>query len=951
MEFSQGQEGYKMVLPVNIDLIPAELKVLNHWAVWKTEQTEDGHEKKVPYYTLKRHADVSRPETWLSFDSAVRLLNKYPEFEGLSFCLTADLGITGVDYDDTITEDGEFDTAKLEEIKSLGSYVEISPSYQGLRAFCYARLPNDKGKHNTKYNIELYSTGKFLSVTGYRVEGTPLTLNEAQSPIDALYEKYFPLQAPASDDSILPKTQIVFSDKEIVQLLEKGTYAEQFKNLFYNGDLSKYNDDSSTADWALCRMFTFYTQEPEQIDRLFRESALIRPKWDENHGEGTYGKITVNKCLMSRKSVYMGGPYIGKSLLTSEPPYRVTELGIYKTKQAKSSDGSIVETVQEICSTPCTIIAMGRNLDNEELLYKLSLRDPEGVEKEIWKSPAELLQKRGVLQLQGEGLLFTESNAGDLTDFFKIIIKSKIKMLPKEYAASKSGWKKDFSLFVVGNRAISASGEMPVLQRDNPTAELYTQKGSLTNWIEAAGELLDYNSVRFKLYTACVPPLLKILTLPSFVETQQVKSGNLKTTTGWLAASIWGDPERLQINAASTAVGITKTVELCTDLPIFVDETSISDSVKDLVYLIANGVGRSKGNSEGRLVMPSTWSTVLLTTGEKPILPESALTGQQVRVVPLREGINKKLKPETVSYIQTTIKTNYGHLGVLFLQELFKEKDNLASLYQALFKAFPKVETDDITSDRAKVYYATIALAGYLLERVFENMGIEVIDPYSICEYYFTENVISDSFVPDHIKALSAAYSWYTANKLYFEDEDPDRLLNHERYGWIREDKESGACICFIPDKLKKYLNTEIGPNTFEAATDEWKNLKILIPKLQKKGTGAIVRLKNNQISVDGRKVMVVKIPFEKFKEYLKLEDESEEQADPCENPEDGFNSQVPSTLQAHIALKSISMHVQVVSYIHILEQNLEITGTTDNIVVISDDAELAEIMIQEGFS
>ncbi|MCO5383535.1 MAG: DUF927 domain-containing protein [Methanosarcina barkeri] len=580
------------------------------------------------------------------------------------------------------------------------------------------------------------------------------------------------------------------------------------------------------------------------------------------------------------------------------------------------------------------------------------LRDPEGLEKEIWKSPAELLQKKGVLQLQGEGLLFTESNAGNLTDFFKRIIQNKIKTLPKEYVASKSGWKNAFSLFVVGNRAIWASGETTVLQRDNPTAELYEQKGSLDGWIEGATEPLVYNSVRFKLYSACVPPLLKILNLPSFVETQQVKSGNLKTTTGWLAASIWGDPERLQINAASTAVGITKTVEFCTDLPIFVDETSISNSIKDLVYTVANGVGRSKGNSDGGLVMPSTWSTVLLTTGEKPILPESALTGQQVRVVPLREGINQKLKPEIVRHIQTSIKTNYGHIGVLFLHELFKEKDNLASLYEAFFKAFPEVETDDITSDRAKTYYAIIALAGHLLEKVFENIGIEVKDPYSICEYYFTENVISDSFLPDHIKALNAAYSWYNANKLYFEDEDPERPLNHERYGWIRNDKEYGACICFSPDKLKKYLNTEIGPNTYEAATEEWKKLKILIPKLQSKNnTGKIVRLKNNQISVDGRKVLVIKIPFEKFEEHLELKDENEERSEPRENLEDNLNPQVPSTLQAHIALRDISMHVQVVAYTHTLEQNMEVTATTDNIRVISDDAELAEIMIREGFS
>jgi len=72
---------------------------------------------------------------------------------------------------------------------------------------------------------------------------------------------------------------------------------------------------------------------------------------------------------------------------------------------------------------------------------------------------------------------------------------------------------------------------------------------------------------------------------------------------GLLAASIWGEPERLQLNAESTRAGIQKNVEFCTDLPIFVDETSITDNIKDMVYLIANGVGRSKSNSEGGLII------------------------------------------------------------------------------------------------------------------------------------------------------------------------------------------------------------------------------------------------------------------------------------------------------------------------------------------------------------
>jgi putative DNA primase/helicase len=609
-------------------------------------------------------------------------------------------------------------------------------------------------------------------------------------------------------------------------------------------------------------------------------------------------------------------------------PFSVRNDGIYREIPTKT------ETV-EVCiaSNPCVITAIGENIDTGEILYKLKLKDIRGRERVVWKSTNDLLKKTEVIKLLNDGMHFKESRAGDMIDYFDKYIALYNSDLTSEFAASVGGWKKDFSLFVVGNRAITADGEAAVLQRNNPTAELYTQKGELSNWTRAAKVLLDYNSVRFKLYSACVPPLLKLLNMPSFVETQQVKSGNLKTTTGWLAASLWGDPERLQINSASTAVGIIKTVEFCTDLPIFVDETSITDSIKDLVYLIANGVGRSKGNSENGLVMPATWSTVLLTTGEKPILSESALTGQQVRVVPLREGINEKLKSEVVNDVQTTIKTNYGHMGVLFLQELFKEKDNLTTLFNDYFKALPEV--DDITSDRAKGYYAAIALVGYLLEKVFVKIGIEAKEPEKICEYYFNENVISNSFVPDHIKALSAVYSWFSANEVFFRGEDEEYPLNHERYGWVRDDKKHGECICFNPDKLKKYLNTEIGPNTYEASVDEWKNLGILIPKMQtNKGTGAITKLKNNEISFKEHKVSVIKIPFEQFRIHLNLED-SEEKKD---------NSDGEKTTAIYIKNNKFDTTNSAEQ-----ESHKKVITAPDAVIVVNDDIEAAEMMKLEG--
>ena len=60
--------------------------------------------------------------------------------------------------------------------------------------------------------------------------------------------------------------------------------APKFCRLFDDGDISDYQGDHSVADQGLCRLIAFRTQDPEQIDRLFRLSALYRQKWEYSSG-------------------------------------------------------------------------------------------------------------------------------------------------------------------------------------------------------------------------------------------------------------------------------------------------------------------------------------------------------------------------------------------------------------------------------------------------------------------------------------------------------------------------------------------------------------------------------------------------------------------------------------------------------------------------------------------
>lgn len=68
--------------------------------------------------------------------------------------------------------------------------------------------------------------------------------------------------------------------------------------------------DHSGADLALCNHLAFWCdRDPARIDRFFRQSGLMRQKWDECHsatGE-TYGSMTISKAVASCREGFQPG--------------------------------------------------------------------------------------------------------------------------------------------------------------------------------------------------------------------------------------------------------------------------------------------------------------------------------------------------------------------------------------------------------------------------------------------------------------------------------------------------------------------------------------------------------------------------------------------------------------------------------------------------------------------
>ena len=168
------------VLPPNFKAMPAELRGIPRWVVWKG--------LKVPYCptAINSKASVIEPDTWATFDHAQ---SAYEEggYLGVGFVLSGD-GVVGVDLDKCVHA-GQPEPAALGLLDRVGCrYIEVSPSGTGLRGFGYGSNITGRRGQIDGVNVELYASKRYLTVTGRTLIPGPLvTLPGFSELADAIH--------------------------------------------------------------------------------------------------------------------------------------------------------------------------------------------------------------------------------------------------------------------------------------------------------------------------------------------------------------------------------------------------------------------------------------------------------------------------------------------------------------------------------------------------------------------------------------------------------------------------------------------------------------------------------------------------------------------------------------------------------------------------------------------
>lgn len=320
-------------LAVEPEAIPGMLRDRDQWVCWryKWDSGRDEWTKAPIDVSTGRYASSTDPETWASFADALAYHeNGANETDGLGLVVHEGGIVVGLDLDDCRdSETGEREEWADSVIDAVPTYGEVSPSGTGLRLFGLGFVPDSGNRGDIdgeNGHLEMYDSGRYLTVTGHRVDETTEDVTQVNDEIAEIHAEY--IADDKSDNSAdLPDTKAVeagsrganptpdgartdLGDDELLEKARNAGNADKFRRLWEGRTVAGLDENGgqSERDLALTGLLAFWTGgNKQQIDRLFRRSDLMRGKWDADRGSQTYGERTISKALKGRTDFYNPG--------------------------------------------------------------------------------------------------------------------------------------------------------------------------------------------------------------------------------------------------------------------------------------------------------------------------------------------------------------------------------------------------------------------------------------------------------------------------------------------------------------------------------------------------------------------------------------------------------------------------------------------------------------------
>lgn len=416
------------------------------------------------------------------------------------------------------------------------------------------------------------------------------------------------------------------------------------------------------------------------------------------------------------------------------------------------------------CVHPILPVQRLINIDDGTVRLRLMFRRDFKGWKEVVANKSMLFSSKEIKKLADKDISVSDRNASYLVEYLQDLEDLNHNTLPEAQSVSHLGWTSN-GLFSPYMENLEFDG----LDNFRKVFEAVHSYGSYEEWLKVAKTVRKTDSVaRIALAAAFASVVIKPIGKLNFILHFWGGSGTGKTVGEFLAVSVWADPN----DAAgylqtfnSSLVGLEQLAGFVNNLPLILDEFQLvkdKKSFEQTVYMLCEGIGKTRGAKTGGLQKTLTWKNCIITSGESPITHASSGGGAVNRIIEIE--CREPLFKDPIEVLDM-IRQNYGHAGKLFMAFMEGDgaKEKAANLYKEFYKQLGTNSTEKQTMAAAIILTAD-ALATEWLFCDDRALTVEDIEPF----------LHTKETVDVGARGYEYVHDYYVTNSSRFEaDADP----------------------------------------------------------------------------------------------------------------------------------------------------------------------------------
>lgn len=384
-----------------------------------------------------------------------------------------------------------------------------------------------------------------------------------------------------------------------------------------------------------------------------------------------------------------------------------------------------------------------------------------------------LANSSSITTLADHGIAVNSETAKSLIKYLYDIENLNYELIPETLSVSRLGWNKDkgFSPYC-GNLVFDGDANF-----GDAFAAVDT-RGDADAWKALAMKVRDESPAARVVLAASFASVLigPLRKLPFFVHIWG-PSGNGKTVTLMLAASVWGDPEpgTLVKSLSGTDVGLERMAAFFNSLPVLLDELQTRSEHKrresNIVYLLSGGQGKPRGTRNGGIERIPTWRNTIITTGEQPLIEDAVTGGAINRILSIYQSASIFSDAPAVA---DSVRQNFGHSGRAFV-EAMSQPGQLVRIQKDFDFFYQYILSSGSSTEKQAMAAAIVATADrFANEHVF---NLDIDDSYANTQLFLGTllSIVASAADTDDIKkAHEYILGWAASNGGKFAKWHPD---------------------------------------------------------------------------------------------------------------------------------------------------------------------------------